>query len=228
MRRMREFNGVGAVERGGVQSSSKNLQGEGSNWVDAISPKQFGWLSDVLLQRVAKLLTGLEAIGVWPIQLQEAIVHLTPQAAGGRRPVGLPPSLARPCERARKREFRKWREANKRAYALMRSGRGAEISVWAQSVYEETARGRGGATASVLSDLVRASGQVARHKVWEQGLAKEMPRKLLTLALEACAFGRRLTYRGSVSEVAWTLSAILAGSGFAGDMLFCNSHPWVG
>ena len=118
--------GVGAVERGGVQSSSKNLQGEGSNWVDAISPKQFGWLSDVLLQRVAKLLMGLEAIGVWPIQLQEAIVHLTPKAARGRRPEGLLPSLFRQRARARKPDFRKWREANKRAYDWMRSDRGAE------------------------------------------------------------------------------------------------------
>ena len=92
--------------------------------------------------------------------------------------------------------------------------------MWAQSVYEEAARGRGEATASVLSDLVRAFEQVARHKMWEQRLAKETPRKLLTVALEACAFGGRLAYKDAVSEVAWTLSAMLAGSGFAGDMLF--------
>ena len=46
-----------------------------------------------------------------------------------------------------------------------------------------------------------------------------IPRKLLILTLEACAFGRRLTYKGAVSEEAYTLSAILAGSGFAVDLL---------
>ena len=47
----------------------------------------------------------------------------------------------------------------------------------------------------------------------------KMPRWILTLALEACAFGRRLTYKGAVSSVSHTLSAVLAGSGFSGDLL---------
>ena len=44
--------------------------------------------------------------------------------------------------------------------------------------------------------------------------------KNVALALEACSFGRRLSYRGCVSDESWSLTAILAGSGFATDLLF--------
>ena len=162
---------------------------------------------------------ALEEAGMWPAEFAEAIVHLIPKPTGGRRPVGLLPSLVRVWERIRKPVIVKWRRANQRDYGWMREGRGAERSVWTQSVLEEPARGKGCETASVLLDLVKAFEQVALSKVWKQGLKHKMPRKLLVLSLEACAFGRRLTYKGAVSGVAKTLSAILAGGGQAVDLL---------
>ena len=161
----------------------------------------------------------LELAGIWPKQLEEALVHLIPKTAGGRRPVGILPALVRLWERARKVDMEGWRVKMERGYDWMARGKGAEKSVWAQSVYEEAARARGDSTTGVLLDLVKAFEQVALNHVWEEGVSMGMPTRVLVLALESCAFARRLTYRGAVSGVSMTLSAILAGSGFAVDLL---------
>ena len=68
--------------------------------------------------------------------------------------------------------------------------------------------------------LVKAFEQVVLGRVWRSGLAHQMPLRILTLALEACTFNRRLSFRGAVSEAAHTVTAILAGGGFATDLLF--------
>jgi hypothetical protein len=135
-----------------LRKAARSFKTKTTVGVDAISPSHFAWLSDQLLCRVASLLARLEEEGMWPSQLQQAIVHLIPKASGGRRPIGLLPSLVRVWERARKPVIEGWGKRNLREYDWMRTGRGAERSAWAQSVLEEAARGRG-----------RKRGQ---HKMW--------------------------------------------------------------
>ena len=184
-------------------------------------PTHFAWLSDDLLQELCRFYEVAEELGCWPQKkISTSLVHLIPKAAGGRRPIGLLPSLVRLWERARKPVMREWQQACKRTYNWMERGKGSERSVWAQALYEEAATAAGNATASVFLDLVKAFEQVVLGNVWRSGLAHHMPRRLLALALEACAFHRRLSFRGAVSEAAQTFTAILAGGGFATDLLF--------
>ena len=162
----------------------------------------------------------LEEEGIWPQQLEEALIHLIPKASGGRRPIGLFASLPRLWARARKERVRAWRAGLDRGYDWMRRGRGSEKAVWVQSVLEEAARQRGLASAAVLVDLVKAFEQVMLHLVWEAGVQHDFPREVLRLSLEACTFKRRLVYRGAVSERAVdTKSAIMAGHGFGTDFM---------
>ena len=102
----------------------------------------------------------------------------------------------------------------------MAKGKGSERSLWAQAIYEEAAASPGKATASVFLDLVKAFEQVALGNVWRCGLKHRFPQRILSLALEACAFTRRLSYRGAISEESSTTTAILAGCGYATDLLF--------
>ena len=120
--------------------------------VDNLSPSHFAWLSDILLHRVAELLTWLERAGIWPKQLEEALVHLIPKASGGRRPIGILPALVRLWERARREDVAEWRDKVARDYDWMGKGKVADKSVWAQAVYEEAARARGDSTVGVLID----------------------------------------------------------------------------
>ncbi len=188
--------------------------------VDGIFPRQFAWLSDDLLGTLADYFLRLESVGLWPQQVQQALIHLIPKLAGGRRPIGILPTLVRVWERTRRSEVVAWRSSCNRDYNWMSPGRGAERSVWVQSIHEEAARARGDMTASVLIDLVKAFEMIVLSHVWDRGLIHRFPVQILRLALETCSFARRLTYRGAVSKVSSTFTAIIAGGGVATDLLF--------
>ena len=63
---------------------------ERTDWgVGNLGPRHFMWLSDELLNTVARLFMAIEDAGLWPQQLLEALIHLIPKPTGGRRPIGL-------------------------------------------------------------------------------------------------------------------------------------------
>ncbi len=189
--------------------------------LDRIGPWHYDWVSDALLHQLVRFLHALENFGIWPNDLMEAVIHLIPKASGGRRPIGVLVSLMRVWERARRPLVQRWREACPRSYQWMTKGRGAGRAVWAQTVMEEAARQMGLATATVLVDLMKAFEQIILAEVWSAGVRHGFPTQLLRLGLELCTARRRLVYRGAYSEGhADTLSAILAGSGFATDFMF--------
>ena len=92
------------------------------------------WLSDDLLDSVAKLLKAIENAGSWPQQLMEALIHLIPKPTGGRRPIGLLAALPRLWDRVRRPTLIQWRRGSGRDYNWMAPGRGAARAVWAQKV----------------------------------------------------------------------------------------------
>ena len=122
---------------------------------DNVGPRQFMWLSDALLESVATLLKCIEAEGLWPVQVQEALIHLIPKPTGGRRPVGLIAALPRIWDRIRRPVVVRWRDTCARGCNWMVRGSGAERAVWAQSVEEEAAIFEGKKSAAVLIDLVK-------------------------------------------------------------------------
>ena len=203
-----------------LRKAARSFKPRTASGVDALVPAHFAWLSDPLLDRVGELFAALERAGCWPRQVALALVHLIPKAAGGRRPIGVLASMVRLWERARKAVVDDWRATCSRDYDWMSKGRGSERSVWAQALYEEAAAAERLSTASVFIDLVKAFEQVVLGRVWECGLKHSMPRPVLVLALEACTFSRRLTYKRAVSQISDTSTAILAGSGRATDLLF--------
>ena len=202
-----------------LRKAARTFKASTAAGVDAVLPTQYAWLSDELLNNIGKLLGVIEDSGCWPRQTMLSIIHLIPKQSGGKRPIGLLASIVRLWDRARKPITDDWRSTCEREYDWMRKGRGAERSVWAQALHEEAAAARGLATASVFIDLVKAFEQVVLGRVWSSGLKHGMQRPILRLAVEACAFTRRLKYKGAISEAASTLTAILAGSGRATDLL---------
>ena len=189
--------------------------------VGNLGPRQFMWLSDELLECVASLLKKIEKAGIWPQQIQEALIHLIPKPTGGRRPVGLVASLPRIWDRIRRRELEKWRGTYSREYNWMTKGRGSERAVWAQSIEEEAALFDGKKSSAVLIDLVKAFEKVTLDTVWRGGIEAKFPAAMLRLAMELCTVKRRLVYRKAASkEVVETETAILAGLGVATDLMF--------
>ena len=84
-----------------------------------------------------------------------------------------------------------------------------------QSVIDEAAVADGLESATAFVDLAKAFERIRLEDVWRAGVRHGFPLHVLRLALEAFAFARRLSFQGVVSDPTLTLSAVLAGGGFA-------------
>ena len=186
---------------------------------DCIRPREVSMLSNRVLDRYAAVMNAAEARGSWPKVVSTNLVHLIPKPSGGRRPIGLLPTLIRVYERARRADVQAWRARCTDPCNYMVAGRTAADAVWVQSVRDEAVRELGMVSASVLLDLIKAFECVRLDVVWRTALRTGFPMAVLRLALRAYCNARRLVYRGIVGDPIFSENAILAGGGLATDLL---------
>ena len=183
-------------------------------------PRWFAWLSDAVLDSLAALLNAIEDEGVWPGQVAHIVIILINKRGGGRRPIWMLEALVRVWERARKPVVQAWRAANVRDYDGCARGRRVEDVVWVQALHDEIAAGRGQVSSTALLDLTKAFESARLDHAWKAGIRYGYPLRLLRLSLEAFAFERHVSCQGACASGVRTLSAILAGSTFASDVLY--------
>ena len=212
--------GVQEITAEQVARAARTFPVETSIGCDSYPPSTFASFSLELRQCIADFLNLLEEEGEWPHEAATALIHLIPKTDGGRRPIGVLPSIVRIWERIRKPIVRDWMRRNSRSYDWTSQGRSSEGAAWHQSLLDEAAKADGLASAAALMDLSKAFERVALHHVWAAGVRHGFPLRILKLILEAFAFARRLSYQGSISEAILTLSAVLAGGGFAQVALY--------
>ncbi len=188
--------------------------------IDALAPVWLRWLSMALLRDIARLFVILEAVGFWPAEVAAIVVCLIPKQSGGRRPIGVEPTLVRFWEKLRKPLVLLWREKVKRPYDAVMTRTPCEQFVYEQSVRDEAAQQRGDSSASCLLDIEKAFERVPLEHVYREGRRLGFPLAILRLILEACAFARYVTFERAVALPVSTLTAIIAGGAFATDMLF--------
>ncbi len=75
------------------------------------------------------------------------------------------------------------------------------------------------ASASTLLDLTKAFEYVRLRIVWDRAKATGFPLKMMRMVLEAFSFARCLMQLGAVSEAVHTCAAVLAGGGYATDIM---------
>ena len=75
----------------------------------------------------------IEALGEWPALLGIVLICLIPKTDGGRRPIGLLPSLIRLWMRARLSVAREWQKQNERSYFYAGAKKGADVASWKQA-----------------------------------------------------------------------------------------------
>ena len=196
-----------------VARASRSFPTDTSMGCDSFPPSAIASMSEELRGCIADFLNLAEKEGAWPEKATAALMHLIPKTDGGRRPIGVLPSIVRIWERVRKPVIQAWLEENSRNYDWASQGRSSEGAAWHQSLIDEAATANGLASASTLMDLAKAFEMISLHHVWAAGIRHGFPLDLLVLILEAFAFARTLVYQGSVSEPTLTLSAVLAGGG---------------
>ena len=105
-------------------------------------------------------------------------------------------------------------------------GRSAELAVWHQALMDESVAARGLTSATAFLDLAKAFENVRLEDVWCSGRHCGFPPTVLRMALGSFAFLRRLCLHRAARDPAATLSATLAGGGFAQTaLILVLTHP---
>ena len=79
---------------------------------DNLAPRAIARLSENAIQALVLLFLAFEKLGEWCAILDLVLIVLLPKGDGGRRPIGLFPTLIRVWMRARVSQARAWEAAN--------------------------------------------------------------------------------------------------------------------
>ena len=85
-----------------IEEVARPFTEETSVGCDHFPPRQIASASSPLRSAIAQFLNAVERTGNWPEDLAVALIHLIPKPDGGRRPIGVQPTIVRIWERIRK------------------------------------------------------------------------------------------------------------------------------
>ena len=182
---------------------------------DNVSPRAVARLSLDLLTRLAVILSLTESSGDWPEAIKLVLIVLLPKPDGGRRPIGLLPTLVRIWGRARRIVIRQWEADNSRADIYGGQGRGAQRAAWEAALGAEHAHMTGLAFIQTLMDMVKAFGTVPHQQLIESASERGFPLWLLRLSLAIYRMPRVIMIERRCSRLIVASRGITAGSTFA-------------
>ena len=123
---------------------------------DNVSPRALMRLPAEALAELVDLLHQAEKLGSWTNALALVMIVMLPKDDGGKRPIGLFPTLIRVWMRARAPIARKWEAKTARPELFGGRGMGAQRAAWIASFGAEAAAAGGNDHAASLLDLVKA------------------------------------------------------------------------
>ena len=97
---------------------------------DNIAPRAIARLSDALLSCLCWILHLVEVQGTWPEVVKLVLIVLLPKRDGGRRPIGLLPTIVRIWMRARACIARRWEAQCSMPAFYGGTGMGAQRAAW--------------------------------------------------------------------------------------------------
>ena len=218
---LRQVDHPGAIRLSMLRAACCTFPQETGLGMDAVQPRALLRLSDEALQALCVLLMAIELHGTWPELVRLVLIVLLPKPDGGRRPIGLLPTLVRVWMRVRGPIIRKWREALARDDVYGGPGKGAQRAAWMQAARAELAHMRSRCYGVVLVDLVKAFERVPHHLVAQAAHRRCYSSWILRLSLDAYRMARAVVIDGSCSRLVVATRGITAGSGFATEELCC-------
>ena len=199
----------------------------GLGW-DKLHPRAIARCNDAALAALARIFMLAEAVGRWPEQIGIVLVCLIPKAGGGRRPIGLLPTLIRLWMRVRVSIVRRWQALYERDYFYAGPRRGAQVASWKQAARAELAQASENASfAAMLLDLVKAFERVPLDWLVRQAARYQYPLLILRLSIAAYQLGRTIVIQGVCSMLVWATMGITAGSVYATTELRVLLLQWL-
>ena len=153
-----------------------------------------------------------EAAGVLPHQLLEIYIALIPKMSGGRRPIGLYPSLFRVWAKVRFDIVKDWENSTTKGLGFAADCDNAAVDVvWRHACRAELAQSSSQKFAVVLWDLHKCYEMVNHSLLCDAARRHMYPLAILRLALCTYRAPRRILLNGIISREICPQAGILAG-----------------
>ena len=208
------------------QACKSFAAGTGLGW-DRLHPRVLLRCSEQALLALLRLFILAELLGTWPQQIGVVIVALLPKPDGGRRPIGLFPSLVRLWMRIRLAVAQTWQSAHERPYFYAGPAKGADVAAWKQAARAELGAALEVDYGAVLLDLVKAFERVPHDWLVRQAVRFHYNLFLLRLSLAAYVLPRTIRIGGAYSALVIATRGITAGSVLATAELRVLLIEWL-
>jgi hypothetical protein len=182
---------------------------------DNTSPRAINRLSDEVVHALSQLLMAMEAYGDWAAVFRLVLIVLLPKDDGGRRPIGLFPTVIRLWSRIRVQIAREWEAANPRGCIYGGTDMGAQRAAWQVAFRAENAALTNKQYAQTLLDLVKAFEKVPHHHVVAAARKHGYNLWVLRLSLASYRLPRSVGVNSVYSRTIIAVCGITAGSGSA-------------
>ena len=167
---------------------------------DNVAPKAYGRLSEEAIHALIALFLAFEKSGQWPKVAYLVLIVLLPKKTGGRRPIGLFPTMVRIWMRARIIVARTWEAANAMPTVFGGAGMGAQKAAWQAAFDSESAALTGTHHAQSLLDLVKAFETVPHEVLARAAERAGYNMVILRLSIAAYRLLRVLSIEGVFSR----------------------------
>ncbi len=181
---------------------------------DNTQPRAVARLSTEMIIWLCHLLCAAEAIGVWPLIWQLVLIVLIPKPDGGRRPIGLFPTITRIWMRARRDVALAWESKWQIPSLHGGAAMGAQRAAWQSAFRAEAAANDTLFFGQSLLDLIKAFQRLPHHLIAAAARRLGYSLYLLRLSIAAYRLPRALGIDGAYSRRMAALD-ITAGAGFA-------------
>ena len=185
--------------------------GVGLGW-DKLHPRALARCSDRVLEALIAVLMLAELQGEWFDAIGVVMVVLIAKADGGRRPIGLFPSIVRIWMRMRLDVAQQWVKDNERDYFYAGPRKGAEVAAWKQSLLAEASRMYTLPYVCTLLDLVKAFDTIPFDLLADCAAKAGYSLWLLRLSIAAYSLARVLDIEGCCSCEILASRGLAAGS----------------
>ena len=161
------------------------------------------------------ILVAMELLGSWAKTVDTVLIVLLPKPDGGRRPIGLFPTIVRVWMRARLQVARDWEQAHSRPCLYGGPGMGAQRAAWQAAFAVEYAARSGKHLVQSFLDLVKAFEMIPHEHIAAAAAKHGYSAWVLRLSLAAYRMQRVVSVEGLYSRPIVAARGITAGSGFA-------------
>ena len=183
----------------------------GLGW-DKMHPRAIARFSDLVIAYFIRLMVLAESLGHWHGFIGVIMIVLIPKADGGRRPIGLFPSVICIWMRCRLDVAQAWVSEHDREYMYAGPSKGAEVASWRQSLLGEAAQSFHLNYVSTLLDLIKAFDCVPFDCLAECAGRVGYNLTLLRLSIASYLLARVLEVEECCSVLIWATRGLAAGS----------------